>query len=331
MTNFPDQGIVTAMCAENNTKYSLSVVIPVYNEVLVLPAFYQRLNQVLNSLKCPYELVFINDGSQDESLEWLQQTRQQDQRVGIVDLSRNYGKEIALSAGLDHARGDIVIIIDADLQDPPELIPQLIEKWQQGYDVVAARRVARKGESAFKRLTAYAFYRVMRQLAHSIQIPADTGDFRLLSRRAVVALHQLREQHRFMKGLFVWIGYPQTTIDYVRDPRYRGHSKWSYFRLWNFALEGITSFSIAPLKLASYMGLLTSLAAFIYALIIIWKTLAFGEPVKGYPSLMVVVLFLGGIQLLSLGIIGEYLGRIFNETKQRPLYFINRHDPAEWS
>lgn len=307
----------------------VSVVVPVYNETAVLPAFYQRVSQVLASINRPYELIFVNDGSSDGSLALLKTLREQDKRVGIVDLSRNYGKEVALSAGLDCARGAAIVIIDADLQDPPELIPELILHWQQGYDVVAARRIERKGETWLKKATAFVFYRVMRALS-PIQIPADTGDFRLLSRRAVEALRQLREQHRFMKGLFVWIGYPQTTIFYRRDPRQGGQTKWNYLRLWNFALEGITSFSIAPLKLASYVGLLASLVAFVYALIIIWKTLAFGEPVRGYPSLMVVVLFLGGIQLLSLGIIGEYLGRIFNETKQRPLYFLNNHEPAEF-
>jgi len=233
-----------------------------------------------------------------------------------------------LTAGLDHARGDAVVIIDADLQDPPELIPKLVEKMHEGFDVVYAKRTTRKGETLLKKFTAMLFYRVIHGV-NPIKIPADTGDFRLLSRRAVEALKLLRENHRFMKGLYAWIGYPQVAVEYQRDRRFAGKTKWNYWRLWNFALDGITAFTITPLKIATYIGLLTSIGSFGYALFVIYKTLAFGEPVRGYPSLMVIILFLGGMQLMCLGVIGEYLGRMFNETKQRPLYLIKSHTLAQ--
>ncbi len=305
----------------------LSIVVPVYNEALILSAFNQRLCAVLDTLDCSSEIVYVNDGSTDDSAKLLHTLHLNDARVAIVDLSRNFGKEIALSAGLDHANGDAIVVIDSDLQDPPELIPVLLQHWQKGYDIVYAKRSSRAGETWFKKLSAYLFYRLLHKIS-PLQIPVDTGDFRLLSRRTVDALKQLRETHRFMKGLFTWIGFPQIAVPYERDPRFAGKSKWNYWKLWNLAIEGITSFSIAPLKFATYLGSITALGSFIYALIIIYKTLVFGEPVAGYPSLMVVILFLGGIQLLTLGIIGEYLGRTFVETKQRPLYFVKNYSPA---
>lgn len=305
----------------------LSVVVPVYNEEAVLAAFYERLRDILDRLEVRREILFVNDGSTDATLTLIRELQCRDPGIALVDLSRNFGKEIALTAGLDHARGDAVIVIDADLQDPPELIPQLLEKWREGYDVVYAMRNARNGESWLKKLTAYGFYRVMSHVG-PIAIPPDTGDFRLLSRRAVAALCKLREQHRFMKGLFAWIGYRQTGIPYEREPRHAGHSKWNYWKLWNFALEGISSFTTFPLKLATYIGLLTACGAFLYGLGIIWDTLLHGNPVPGYPSLLVIVLFLGGIQLMSLGIIGEYLGRMFDEAKRRPLYLVAAYEPA---
>ena len=306
-------------------KFTLSVVVPAYNEEAVLPELQRRLAAVLEKMEVDWEVVYVNDGSTDNTLQIL--INFHDPRMAIIDLSRNFGKEIAMTAGLDHARGDAVVVIDADLQDPPELIPELVHKWQEGFDVVFARRTAREGETFIKKTSARLFYRAIQSLSR-VRIPEDTGDFRLLSRRAVESLKLLREQHRFMKGLFSWIGYPQAAVPYRRDPRFAGHTKWNYWRLWNFALEGITSFSIAPLKLATYVGLLTALGAFSYAAVVIYKTLAFGEPVRGYPSLMVVMLFLGGVQLISLGTIGEYLGRMFNETKRRPLYLINRFVPS---
>jgi glycosyltransferase involved in cell wall biosynthesis len=258
----------------------------------------------------------------------LEDLRAKDPRICILDLSRNFGKEIAMTAGIDYAQGDAVVVMDADLQDPPELIPELFAEWQNGFDVVYARRVERKGESWLKRATAYLFYRFMRRFT-KVGLPEDTGDFPLLSRRAVEPLKELREHHRFMKGLFAWIGYPQKAVSFHREPRFTGHSKWNYFRLWNFAIEGITSFTIVPLKISTYLGLITAVSALFYALIVIAKTLIFGNPVKGYPSLMVVILFLGGMQLFSLGIIGEYLGRMFNETKRRPLYILKDYIPCE--
>ena len=299
---------------------NLSVIVPVYNEAEVLPEFHRRLTAVLDELECLAEIVYINDGSQDDSLNIIEGFK--DKRVAAIDLSRNFGKEIAMTAGLDHAHGDAVIVIDADLQDPPELIPKLVDKFHEGYDVVFARRTARDGETFFKKASAKMFYRVIHHVSR-VNIPENTGDFRLLSRRAVDSLKRLRENHRFMKGLYAWLGYPQIAVDYHRDPRFAGTSKWNYWKLWNFALEGITSFTITPLKLATYLGMCTSVLSFSYGLFVIYKTLMYGDPVQGYPSLMVVILFLGGVQLMSLGIIGEYLGRVFNETKQRPLYLVN--------
>ena len=310
----------------DNQELKLSVVIPAYNEEEVLPEFHKRLTSVLEEVEGACEILYVNDGSSDRTLEVLNDFK--DPRVAIIDLSRNFGKEIALTAGLDHTKGEAVVVIDADLQDPPELIPEFIEKWQEGYDVVYARRTARDGETFIKKITAKLFYRLIQGVSR-VKIPEDTGDYRLLSRRAVEALKQLRETHRFMKGLFAWIGYPQIAVNYRRDPRFAGKTKWNYWHLWNFAIEGITSFTINPLKIASYLGLTTSIGSFTYALFVIYKTLVFGEPVQGYPTLMVVVLFLGGVQLMSLGVIGEYLGRMFNETKQRPLYFINSFAPSK--
>jgi len=239
----------------------------------------------------------------------------------LVSLSRNFGKEIAMTAGLDHSRGQAVVVIDADLQDPPELIAEMIPLWRQGYDVVYARRLVREGETFLKRLTAKAFYRLINQLADQ-PIPPDVGDFRLMSRRGVDALLKLRERHRFMKGLFAWVGFRQTELPYNRAPRAAGKTKWNYWRLWNFSLEGVTSFSMRPLQFASYFGFLIASLAALYGLFIVVRTVFFGNPVAGYPSLLVAVLFLGGVQLVTLGVIGEYIGRISTETKQRPLYLV---------
>ena len=305
----------------------LSVVAPVYNESSTLTAFHQRLTTILDELPLDYEILYVNDGSTDGSRAMIDDYRRASERVAVIDLSRNFGKEIAITAGLDHARGDAVIVIDSDLQDPPELIPAFIDEWRRGIDVVYAKRNQRANESWLKRATAGAFYRLMQHVG-PVAIPRDTGDYRLLSRRALDAVRQLREQHRFMKGLFTLIGYPQSAVAYDREGRFAGETKWNYWKLWNFAIEGITSFTLAPLKIATYAGFITAVGAFIYGLVIIFKTLAFGEEVQGYPSLMVVILFLGGTQLMALGIIGEYLGRTFNEVKQRPLYFVQDYLPA---
>jgi polyisoprenyl-phosphate glycosyltransferase len=303
---------------------TLSVIVPAYNEAEVLAELHRRLAAVIDGLGVTAEVIYVNDGSRDATLDILYRLHAADPRVAVLNLSRNFGKEIAMTAGLDHSRGEATVIIDADLQDPPELIPDLMARWSQGYDVVYATRLSRDGESFLKKLTARYFYRVIGGMS-PIEIPKDTGDFRLLSRRAVDALCRLREQHRFMKGLFAWIGYRQTAVTYHRDRRSAGTTKWNYHKLWGFAVEGITSFSTAPLKAASYVGLVTAMTAFLYASWIIYKTLRYGEPVAGYPSLMVAVLFLGGVQLAAIGVLGEYLGRMFNETKGRPLYLVEAY------
>ncbi len=305
---------------------SISVVVPVYNEEAVLTEFHRRLAAVLDGLAAPSEIVYVNDGSADGSMAVLVALRAADARVAVVDLSRNFGKEAAMSAGLDHAGGDAVVIIDADLQDPPELIPDMIRAWREGHDVVLMRRRSRAQESWLKKATARAFYRAMGRIG-TIDIPENVGDFRLLSRRAVAAVRRFPERSRFMKGLFAWIGFPCREIEYDRDGRHAGETKWSYWRLWNFALEGITSFSVFPLKLASYIGFATALVAFAYGGYFIVKTLLFGDPARGFPTLVAVVLFLGGLQLMALGIIGEYLARMFIEVKQRPLYLVQRRLP----
>ena len=305
----------------------VAVVVPVYNESEVLEPFHQRLGEVLDA--CPeyeFSVLYVDDGSEPAFVAQLEALRSQDARVGVLELSRNFGKEVALSAGLDHAAGDAVILMDADLQDPPELLPQLLEAWLAGYDVVYGQRRERRGDPAFKRVTARAFYRVLNALSE-VEIPRDVGDFRLLSRRAVDALQALPERHRYMKGLFAWIGFPQKAIVYDREPRAAGSTRWNYWRLWNFALEGITSFSAAPLKFATYLGLATSTLALFYGLFMLVRTLIFGNPVPGYPSLLIVVLFLGGVQLICLGIIGEYLARTYSESKQRALYFVKGYHP----
>lgn len=304
----------------------LTVIIPVYNEYEVLKSFHARLNASLTSIYKPVEILYINDGSQDGSEEIIWQLKKEDSRIAYLGLSRNFGKEIAITAGLNYAQGELVIIMDADLQHPPELIPQFIQVANKGYDIVYARPINRQVESWVKRKLTNLFYKSINSVA-KIYIPSHASDFRLLSRRAVEALKKIKEQHRFMKGLFAWVGYPQKSIEYKMDVRFAGKSKWSYLKLWNFAIEGLTSFTIMPLKLSSYLGLFTAFIAFIYGIIIISKTILFGDPARGYPSLMVIILFLGSIQLFALGIIGEYLGRTFNETKNRPLYFIKDYFP----
>lgn len=299
----------------------ISIVVPLHNEESNIDYLFQRLELVLNQLNLTYEIICVNDGSKDNTLVKVIEHHRRNARIKVINLSRNFGKEIALTAGIDHASGAAVIPIDADLQDPPELIEDLVSKWRQGYDVVYAVRCSRKGESWIKRFTAAAFYRVIGRVSN-IYIPQDTGDFRLIDRRVVEALKQMPERNRFMKGLFSWVGYRQTALYYERAQRWKGKTNWNYWRLWNFALDGITSFSLFPLKIWSYVGAVISLLAFLYATFLIIRTIIFGVDVPGYASLMVIILLIGGIQLISLGIIGEYLGRVYEETKQRPLYFV---------
>jgi glycosyltransferase involved in cell wall biosynthesis len=306
------------------TSPTLTVVVPAYNEAEVLSEFHARLFLVMQGLNETWEVIFVNDGSRDGTLSVLESLHRADPHVVVLSLSRNFGKEIAITAGIDHAAGQVVIVIDADLQDPPEIIPDLVAGWREGFDTVYARRRRRDGETWLKKATANAFYRLMQYMG-GVHLPPNTGDFRLISRRVVDALRQLREQHRFMKGLFAWVGFPAKEVLYDRAPRHAGQTKWNYWKLWNFAIEGITSFTVMPLTLATYFGLMIAVLAGIYMAVLVVRTILYGNPVAGYPSLMAVVLFLGGAQLFTLGIIGEYLGRIFNETKSRPLYFVERH------
>jgi glycosyltransferase involved in cell wall biosynthesis len=301
----------------------LSIVVPLYNEQENLAELLRRLTQVLEQIALPYEIVCVNDGSSDATLSTLLALQQTHPEVNlkIISLARNFGKEAAMSAGLDYASGDAVIPIDADLQDPPELIGELVEQWQQGYDVVYAVRRSRQGESWIKKATAKAFYRVIGQLS-KVEIPANTGDFRLLDRRVVEVLKSMPERTRFMKGLFSWVGFRQTAVYFDREPRQAGQTSWNYWKLWNFALDGIASFSQLPLKVWTYVGFVTALVAFGFALLLIVRTLLLGIDVPGYASIMVAVLLLGGLQLMGMGVIGEYLGRVYEETKERPLYVI---------
>ncbi len=304
---------------------TISILIPAYNEQGALRHLYERLNKLAGETTgYDFEFLFVNDGSRDRTLEIIKEYAASDSRISYVNLSRNYGKEIAMIAGLDHVTGDATVIIDADLQDPPELIPTMIKYWQEGYDDIYARRTSRRGETWLKKSTSSVFYRVL-QRSTRIPIQQDTGDFRLLDRRCVEALKQFRESQRYTKGMFSWIGYKKKEITYERDPRIAGETKWNYFSLVNLAIEGIVSFTTSPLRFSTYVGLVVSFFAFVYMLFLVIRTLIHGSDLAGYPSMMAAILFLGGVQLLSLGIIGEYIGRIFNETKQRPLYFVEEY------
>lgn len=303
----------------------ISILIPAYNEQEVLHMLYERLNKLAGETTgYDFEFMFVNDGSRDKTLEIIKDYAAKDPRVAFINLSRNFGKETAMIAGLDHVTGDATVIIDADLQDPPELIPQMLTFWEEGYDDVFARRSSRAGETWFKKFSSKYFYKVLQKSTH-IPIQRDTGDFRLLDRRCVEALTQMRESQRYTKGMFSWIGYKKKEISYERDPRMAGTTKWNYLKLLDLAIEGIVSFTTAPLRISTGIGLIVSLLAFAYIVYIVIRTMLFGTDLAGYPSTMAVILFLGGVQLLSLGVIGEYIARIFNETKQRPLYFIEEH------
>lgn len=299
----------------------LSIIVPFYNEQEVLEEFHSRLTKVLDSLPITSEIVYVDDGSKDNSLDVVSSFTSINSSISVIGLSRNFGKESAMSAGLEHCRGQAVILLDADLQDPPELIPKIIAKWREGYDVVNMQRRQRDGETWFKKFSAASFYKVMNAAA-KIDVPENVGDFRLLSREVVDHINQLPERNRYMKGIFSWPGFRQATIQFNRDARFCGETKWNYLKLIGLAMDGITSFSIRPLRIATAVGGLVALSAFIYGMVIVFKTMMFGEPITGYPSMMVVQLALGGIQLLSIGLMGEYIGRIFIETKNRPLYLI---------
>ncbi len=310
------------------TQDRLTVVVAAHDEAECLPALHARIVAVLRRLdNVDGRVLYVDDGSRDGTWTVMQRLARDDERVQLLRLSRNFGKEAALTAGLDHVEAGAAMILDADGQDPPELIPQFVALLREGHDDVHGTRIAREGEGWFKRATASLFYRVIGHLSRT-PIPADTGDFRLLSPRSLDALRQLRERHRFMKGLFGWVGYNQVALPYRREPRLAGSSKYGWWKLWNFALEGITGFSTVPLRVATYLGLLTALVAFIAAVWVVVKALLWGDPVAGWPTMMVVILFLGGVQLIALGLIGEYLGRLYEESKQRPLYLIDTWQPG---
>ncbi len=306
----PDRGLV-------------SVVVPVFNEEDNVTVFHERMASVadvLLDLDLDLELIFVDDGSRDDSLPRLLRAAEEDPRVKVIKLARNFGHQVAITAGMDHARGDCVVVIDADLQDPPEVIPRMVEKWREGHDVVYGVRSRRAGESALKLATASAFYRILRGLT-KVDIPVDVGDFRLMSRRATDQLKGMREQDRFVRGLVSWIGFNQTGVEYEREARFAGETKYPFRKMFKFALDGITSFSTVPLRLASWLGYAASLFAFVYlASVFIQKWM--GQTVDGWATIMVAMLFLGGTQLICLGIMGEYLGRIFTEIKGRPLYVV---------
>lgn len=304
----------------------ITILIPCFNEEQTLDLLNERLFSVIRAnTQYEFNILLVDDGSKDKTLAKMKELHEKDSSVSYLSLSRNFGKENAMLAGLDYAEGDAVILMDADLQDPPELIPQMIEEWEKGYDDVYARRRSRAGETWFKKSSAHWYYLILQKFA-DINIPADVGDFRLLDRQAVDALRSLRERQRYTKGLFSWIGYNKKELLFDRDPRAVGNSKMSFVKLFGLAIDGITSFSVAPLRLASVLGLLISSIAFIYLLFVIGKTLLFGDPVAGYPSMISIILFMGGIQLVVLGIIGEYVGRIFYEAKGRPDYLVSEYN-----
>ena len=304
----------------------VTIIIPTYNEQDSLPFLYERIEKLINSINnYEFEILFINDGSKDKTLELIKGYREKDNRISYVDFSRNFGKETAMIAGLDYAKGDAVIFMDADLQDPPELIPKMLEYWEQGYDDVYAQRKSRKGETWLKKFTSKMYYRLLQTLTN-VEIQKDTGDFRLLDRRCVNALKKLRESQRCSKSMFSWIGYNKKAILYNRDPRIAGQTKWNYRKLKNLAIDGITSFTTSPLRISTYIAIPTFLALFIYFIYVIAKCCVEGVVIQAFQAIILLVLFFSGIQILLFGIVGEYLGRIFNETKNRPLYLIKEYN-----
>jgi polyisoprenyl-phosphate glycosyltransferase len=305
----------------------LTIIIPAYNEEPVLYQLYDRLSTVMKGLSSDYgyELLFVNDGSTDKTVDIVKELRDDDPHISYVDLSRNYGKEIAMIAGLDHAKGDAVIIIDADLQHPPEFIPEMVMYWEEGYEDIYAKRMKREGESWLKKYTSKKYYEILKKTTR-MPIYPDAGDFRLLDRRCVDALRRMRETQRYTKGMYGWIGFKKKEIEYVAAPRASGETKWNYLSLINLAIEGVTSSTTFPLRVSSFLGFFISFLALLYTIFVVIQTVIYGSPVSGYPTLLVSILFLGGIQLISIGIIGEYLGRIFIETKNRPLYFVEEYN-----
>lgn len=314
-------GVLAALGRPRTKTPCISLVVPVYNEEASVGPFLAAIETALPRSAYSLQLVFVNDGSRDGTLAALTELATRDPRLVVVNLSRNFGKEAALTAGLDFTWGDVVVPMDVDLQDPPEVIPRMLEKWREGFDVVLARRASRDSDSWLKRVSAEGFYSIFNAMA-ATPIPVNVGDFRLIDRRVVEAMAKLGDRNRFMKGLFAWTGFPAATVEYQRAERVAGVTKWNYWKLWNFALDGIFSFSTAPLRIWTYVGLVIALAAIVYAGIVVLRTVMFGVDTPGYASLMVVVLFLSAIQLISIGVIGEYVGRLFIEAKRRPLYLL---------
>ena len=304
----------------------ISIIIPAYNEEESLPMLRGRIEKLMDSMKnYEFEILFVNDGSKDRTIEIIKKIREEDTRFNYVDFSRNFGKEIAMIAGLDYATGDCVIFMDADLQDPPELIPELVKYWEQGYDDVYAKRRSRKGETWLKKFTSKMYYKVLQKTTR-IEIQKDTGDFRLLDRRCVNALKKLRESERNTKSMFSWIGYKKKEVLYDRDPRIAGTTKWNYIKLIDLAIDGITSFTTSPLRLSTYIAIPTFLVLFVYFIYVIVKCFVIKQAIQAFQAIILLILFFSGVQILLFGIVGEYLGRIFNETKNRPLYLVNEYN-----
>jgi glycosyltransferase involved in cell wall biosynthesis len=306
---------------QRGKRFLLSLVVPMHNEEASIGEFMACVRPALEQVGCDYEIVCVNDGSTDCTLERLRSARAGDRHIRIVDLARNFGKDLAMTAGIDHAEGDAIIPLDADLQDPPELIPELVAKWREGNDMVIAVRRDRQGDSLAKRLSATLFYRAIGRMS-DVPIPANAGDYRIMDRRVVDALKSMPERNRFMKGIFAWVGFKQASIVFDRPARVAGSSKWSFWKLWNFALDGIFSFSTLPLRIWTYFGAILAVFALGYAILIAVRTLVTGVDVPGYASLAVILLFFSGLNMVGLGIIGEYLGRVFIEVKHRPLYLV---------
>ncbi|MFR2570576.1 MAG: glycosyltransferase family 2 protein [Clostridia bacterium] len=304
----------------------ISVIIPAYNEEESLPILYDRMEQLIQTMpNYEFEILFVNDGSKDRTIELIKEMRKKDNRICYVDFSRNFGKEIAMIAGLDYATGDCAIFMDADLQDPPELIPELVKYWEEGYDDVYAKRKSREGETWLKKFTSKMYYRVLQHFT-KIEIQKDTGDFRLLDRRCINALKKLRESQRCTKSMYSWIGYKKKEVLYDRDSRVAGKTKWNYIKLVDLAIDGITSFTTSPLRLATFIAIPTFIVLFIYFIYVIAKCFVINDVIQAYQAIILLILFFSGIQILLFGIIGEYLGRIFNETKNRPLYLVNEYN-----
>lgn len=304
----------------------VTIIVPAYNEEESLPFLYERLEKLMNeNTNYEFEILFVNDGSKDKTIDLIKEYREKDNRINYVDFARNFGKEIAMIAGLDYATGDCVIFIDADLQDPPELIPEMIKYWEEGYDDVYAQRRSRKGETWLKKFTSKMYYRVLQSLT-KVPIQKDTGDFRLLDKRCVNALRKMRETGRNSKSMFSWIGYKKKAIFYDRDPRVAGSTKWNYAKLINLAIDGITSFTTSPLRISTYIAIPTFLALLVYFIYVIVKCIRLHVAIQAFQAIILLILFFAGIQILLFGIVGEYLGRIFNESKHRPLYLVNEYN-----